>query len=65
MEKICFKKKVAQKVVKAAKKSSELVANISCIWWDYQAKLPKSVKKCVSSDCGKNCWLYCEEIECH
>lgn len=45
MKKINIKKLIAKKVVKSAEKTSELVANSACIWWDYQAEMPKSVRK--------------------
>lgn len=27
------------------KKTSSIIANLPCIWWSYQPKMPKSVKK--------------------
>lgn len=32
-------------MAKVTKKTSEMIANLPCIWWDYQPKMPKSVKK--------------------
>ncbi|MFQ9412876.1 MAG: cyclic lactone autoinducer peptide [Ruminococcus sp.] len=38
-------KKVLQVAASIAKKTASFSANIPCIWWQYQPKTPKSVKK--------------------
>ena len=39
------KKALLKGISKAAKKSSLVSANTACVWWAYQPKMPKSVKK--------------------
>ena len=43
------KKKVQKHLLmgaaKASKRTAGLLANLPCIWWDYQPKKPQAVKK--------------------
>lgn len=43
------KKKVQKhllvRAAKVSKRTAGILANIPCIWWDYQPKKPKAVKK--------------------
>ncbi|MCM1227581.1 MAG: cyclic lactone autoinducer peptide [Clostridium sp.] len=45
MKKDTIKNKTLSGVASVAKKSSSFFANTLCTWWDYQPKMPKSVKK--------------------
>lgn len=45
MKKIQIKKKMLSGVASVAKRTSSAMANQVCGWWDYQPKMPKSVKK--------------------
>lgn len=38
-------KKLLKCVAAVSKKSSSVCANFSCVFWDYQPKTPKVVKK--------------------
>ncbi|MBS1310787.1 MAG: cyclic lactone autoinducer peptide [Ruminococcus sp.] len=38
-------KKVLQVAASVAKKTASFSANLPCFWWNYQPKMPKSVKK--------------------
>ncbi len=45
MKEIKTKKKMLSGAAAAAKKTSSFFANMPCAWWDYEPKMPKSVKK--------------------
>lgn len=38
-------KKVLTGMAAVTKKTSSFLANMPCVWWDYEPKMPKSVKK--------------------
>lgn len=40
-----LKKTALKTVAVVSKKTSEVLANVPCIWWNYQPKKPESVKK--------------------
>ncbi len=40
-----MKKKALSGMAAITKKTSGLFANVSCTWWEYTPKMPKSVKK--------------------
>ena len=44
-EKKSWKKSLLTGVAMAAKKTSQISAGQACMWWDYEPKMPKSVKK--------------------
>ncbi|WP_295219772.1 cyclic lactone autoinducer peptide [Ruminococcus sp.] len=45
MKNMKTKKKMLSGVASVTKKTSSFFANVSCAWWDYDPKMPKSVKK--------------------
>lgn len=45
MKDIKTKKKVLSGMAAVTKKTASFFGNVSCTWWDYQPKTPKSVKK--------------------
>lgn len=40
-----IKKTALETVAVVSKKTSEVLANIPCIWWNYEPKKPQAVKK--------------------
>lgn len=45
MKNMKTKKKMLSGAASVTKKTASFFANVPCAWWDYDPKMPKSVKK--------------------